>query len=226
MTREEFATAIPSEGHYVEWKTGISRTEIQRTVVAFSNASGGVIMLGVTDKGTVTGKPRDEGLEKTIWEIIQEVESPGSVELHSLRVGDVDITVISVAERLDASPSAVGKWRRRLSSAACRDCMTSFARGGPAPMTMKRWRNSSLINRALLEKPDNASIRACAWSGERTSPEKRRLANQRSDSGKSCRETWSRREPNPTPFDGALAGSYDSGAPARCGRETARITRS
>ena len=53
-------------------------------------------------QGHPTGKPLDEGLEKTIWEIIQEIESPGSVELYGLRVGKVDITVITVAERLDA----------------------------------------------------------------------------------------------------------------------------
>ncbi len=102
MTREGFAAAFPSESHFVEWKTGLSRSEIQKTVVAFSNADGGVLMIGVTDEGRLRGKPLDDGLEKTVWEIIQEIESPGSVELNGLRVGEVDITVISVAERLDA----------------------------------------------------------------------------------------------------------------------------
>ena len=102
MSREEFSSAFPGESHYVEWKTGSGRSEIQKAVVAFSNADGGVVMLGVNDKGAITGKPLDEGLKKKIWEIIQEIESPGSVELHSLRVEESYITVISVAERLDA----------------------------------------------------------------------------------------------------------------------------
>ena len=58
-------------------------------------------MVGVDDRGTVIGKRLDDGLQKKIWETIQEVEAPGSVDLHGLRVGKVDITVISVAERQD-----------------------------------------------------------------------------------------------------------------------------
>ena len=41
----------------MEWKTGLSRSEIQKTVVAFSNADGGVLLLGVTDQGHLSGKP-------------------------------------------------------------------------------------------------------------------------------------------------------------------------
>lgn len=101
LTPEDFAEAYPSEGQYIEWKKGPSRNEIQRAVVAFSNADGGVVMLGVDDRGTVIGKRLDDGLEKKIWEIIHELESPGPVDLHGLRVGNVDITVISVARRED-----------------------------------------------------------------------------------------------------------------------------
>ena len=101
MTPEDFAEAYPSEGQYIEWKNGLNRDEIQRSVVAFSNADGGVVMAGVDDRGTVIGKRLDDGVEKKIWEIIQTIEAPGPVDLHSLRVGSVDISVISVAKRQD-----------------------------------------------------------------------------------------------------------------------------
>ena len=66
MTSEQFETAFADESSFVEWKTGISRKQIQRAIVAFSNADGGVLMLGVDDDGRPTGKPLDAGLEKTL----------------------------------------------------------------------------------------------------------------------------------------------------------------
>ena len=99
MSRETFAETFPSESRHVEWKEGVSRQKIREAVVAFSNDDGGVVMLGVNDRGEPKGKPFDEGLEKTLWEIVHEIDSPGAIELHGLRVGEVGITVISVARR-------------------------------------------------------------------------------------------------------------------------------
>lgn len=99
MTSEQFETAFADESSFVEWKTGISRKQIQRAIVAFSNADGGVLMLGVDDDGRPTGKPLDAGLEKTLWEIINDVESPGPIEISPLSVGDTQITVLSIGRR-------------------------------------------------------------------------------------------------------------------------------
>ena len=100
MTVEQFRAGFPSESHYVEWKTGISGSEIQRAIVAFSNAEGGVLMIGVDDRGGLTGKSLDAGLERRLWEIVNHVESPGTIELNSLTVGKVEIVVVSVGRRL------------------------------------------------------------------------------------------------------------------------------
>ena len=102
MTLAEFAAAFPSESSYVEWKQGVSSDRIQRAVVAFSNADGGVLMIGVDDRGRPTGagRPLDADLERRLWEIVNHVESPGSIELRELAVEGVAITVVSVARRL------------------------------------------------------------------------------------------------------------------------------
>ena len=97
MTTEEFAAAYPSESRYVEWKSGSGSSALQRAIVAFSNAEGGVLLLGVDDRGSPTGLPFTEGLEKDLWEIANLIESPGSIEMRGLRVGSVEITVISVS---------------------------------------------------------------------------------------------------------------------------------
>lgn len=99
MTVEDFAEQFPDEGQHVEWKLGSSGKKIQEAVVAFSNAEGGLIMIGVNNKGEIVGRPLDTGLEKDLWETIHEIESPGRVELAEVLVDGVRIAVISVAER-------------------------------------------------------------------------------------------------------------------------------
>ena len=99
MTAEDFAKRFPSEGQHVEWKSGPSRKPIQEAVVAFSNADGGVIMLGVGNRGQLFGKPLDDGVEKNLWETLHEIESPGQVELAEVLVGRVRITTITVGQR-------------------------------------------------------------------------------------------------------------------------------
>ena len=99
MAAEDFAEQFHDEGQHVEWKSGSSRKPIQEAIVAFSNAEGGLIMLGVNKRGKIIGRPLDAGLEKDLWETIHGIESPGQIELGEVLVDGVRITVISVAER-------------------------------------------------------------------------------------------------------------------------------
>ena len=99
MTIEDFAAEFPSESRYVEWKSGSSGAAIQKAIVAFSNADGGVLILGVDDQGKPTGKPYNEELERKLWEIVNQIESPGRIDLSGLRVGSVEVTVVSVERR-------------------------------------------------------------------------------------------------------------------------------
>jgi ATP-dependent DNA helicase RecG len=51
----EFARAFPGEDEYVEFKQGLSEVRMAEAVTAFSNADGGVILLGVNPHGTPIG---------------------------------------------------------------------------------------------------------------------------------------------------------------------------
>lgn len=102
MTPEGFRAAFPSEGQQVEWKTGTSRRPIQEAVVAFSNADGGILMIGVDDRGATVGCPLDEGVEKDLWETISQIESPGPVRINGMRIGQEEITVLTVDPRHDS----------------------------------------------------------------------------------------------------------------------------
>ena len=99
MTLGEFKAAFPSESQHVEWKEGIGREKIQKAIVAFSNADGGVVMVGVTDKGNLIGKSLDEGTRKDLWQTIGNIRSPGRIELDTLAVGQKEITLIFVEQR-------------------------------------------------------------------------------------------------------------------------------
>ncbi len=56
MSLMEFAEAFPSESEFVERKSGFNRTAVQEAAVAFSNADGGVILIGVDDDGAIVGR--------------------------------------------------------------------------------------------------------------------------------------------------------------------------
>jgi len=68
------------------------------------------------------------------------------------------LTNSAVAERLNLSPSAVGKWRRRFLERGVEGLHDELRPG--RPRTYDDEKVAELINRALQEKPDNAS----AWS--------------------------------------------------------------
>jgi hypothetical protein len=55
MSLAEFRAAFPGEGQHVEFKRGTSMEQLQNTAVAFSNADGGVVLIGVQDDGAPPG---------------------------------------------------------------------------------------------------------------------------------------------------------------------------
>jgi ATP-dependent DNA helicase RecG len=96
---EEFEREFPAESDFVEFKTGISRNQIQETVVAFSNARGGVILIGVSDDGTIVGRELDAGTADSLHQVMRDIHDPGRYSLHRLSVDDKPVVVVSVARR-------------------------------------------------------------------------------------------------------------------------------
>ena len=95
----DFQDAFPDEGDYVEWKESMARDPLQRAIVAFSNAKGGVVLIGVNDRGHPVGCPFEEGVRRDLWEIVNGINSPGLVKLHGVHVDRIAITVVSVERR-------------------------------------------------------------------------------------------------------------------------------
>lgn len=96
---DEFRREFPEESQYIEFKTGTSRNQLQETVVAFSNADGGVILIGVADDGRIVGRDLDAGTTDSIHQVMRDVHDPGRYSLHRASVDDKPIVVLSVARR-------------------------------------------------------------------------------------------------------------------------------
>ena len=101
MSLVEFAEAFPSESEFVERKSGFNRTAVQEAAVAFSNADGGVILIGVDDAGAIVGRELTPGVLDDIHTAIREARDPGRYAVHELTVDRKSVVVLSVARRVE-----------------------------------------------------------------------------------------------------------------------------
>jgi ATP-dependent DNA helicase RecG len=99
MSREDFKGAFPREGELVEFKEGLSQRQFQRVVTAFSNSSGGIVLIGVRDDGFVVGRTLTTALEAEVHRAIREINDPGRYWLHTLDVDAKNVVVVSVAQK-------------------------------------------------------------------------------------------------------------------------------
>jgi ATP-dependent DNA helicase RecG len=101
LTEEEFAVAFPAENDFIERKLGVSGKALQDAAVAFSNAEGGVVLIGVDDSGVVYGKEPTPGTELAIHRALSETRNLARYWLHRLVVGEKPITVLAVDQGME-----------------------------------------------------------------------------------------------------------------------------
>ena len=138
MSMAEFERDFPAEGQYVEFKRGIGKEPLQDTIVAFSNADGGVILIGVEDDGTIAGRSLEPGTEDAIYEIARNVHSPGRYSLHQVEVDGKALVAISIAKREEGF------------------CQASNGRGQSPPGDPRRvplWIRSPAVGQRALHYP-------------------------------------------------------------------------
>ena len=95
MNAEELKLILEEgEGYRIEFKEALSG--IDREMVAFANASGGRLFIGVTDKKTVRGISIDNKLKSQVQDIANQCQPPvkiliegfGSILIIDVREGD------------------------------------------------------------------------------------------------------------------------------------------
>jgi ATP-dependent DNA helicase RecG len=94
LSRDDFSAAFPEETQFVEFKQGLS--DLQDSIVAFSNTHGGLILVGVRNNGALVGLDYKPTTEDRIQQAVQEIHSPGIVSVRPLRVGDRKVAVVGV----------------------------------------------------------------------------------------------------------------------------------
>src|SRR3712207_2782605 len=104
LSGPEFRAAFPGESQVVEFKRGISMEELQNTAVAFSNAEGGVVLIGVRDDGSIAARSLDAGTQDDIHRAMQAARDVGRYALHQIDVDGKPVTIIDrKSTRLNSS---------------------------------------------------------------------------------------------------------------------------
>lgn len=102
LSAEEFAAEFPGESGYVEFKQGVPHDGVAETATAFSNADGGVILLGVADDGTLRGVDLAASQEVSLRNTLsQQVRDVGPHQIHHLDVAGQHVVAVSVGRRGD-----------------------------------------------------------------------------------------------------------------------------
>ena len=86
------------EGRRVEFKRGLPRPErTARVLCAFANTNGGVLLVGVTDRGQVHGVPRPADVVARLREIAQSALTPAlAIQVRAVQLGTGTVVCCSV----------------------------------------------------------------------------------------------------------------------------------
>lgn len=98
---EEFGRIFSGETDYVEFKTGTGNQPLQDAIVAFSNADGGIIFVGVKNDATVVKRELTQGTLDTITQAFRDTRDPGRYSVRQIYVGDTPIVAVGVARRVN-----------------------------------------------------------------------------------------------------------------------------
>lgn len=99
---DQFRRIFVEETEYIEFKTGAGNQPLQDAIVAFSNADGGVIFIGVQDDGSVLGREPTQGTLDAIGQAFRDTRDPGRYSIRPISVGDTSILAIAVAKRINS----------------------------------------------------------------------------------------------------------------------------
>ena len=104
------------EGQTIEFKVSLAETrEIIKTVCAFANTKGGVIIVGVGDKGVIKGvSVGRRTIEDLVLKIANSTEPRIFPEVQDMEVGKKNLIIIKVSERRDKPIFAFGVAYKRV----------------------------------------------------------------------------------------------------------------
>lgn len=99
LRAEELASTIAAgEGRTTEFKRGLpGEPKVARTLAAFANTRGGLLLIGVGDRGELVGAPRPVETVQALRDIAaRRVEPPVPIEVQRVRLAERTIVACSV----------------------------------------------------------------------------------------------------------------------------------
>lgn len=100
LTSAVFARRFPRENDAVEFKQGAGADPLARTMVAFSNTDGGTILIGVDDRGHVTGVADAQSVVAKVHLAVRDVRDVGRYEADALLVDGRAVVRVVVQPRV------------------------------------------------------------------------------------------------------------------------------
>ncbi len=97
------------EGYYTEFKEALGK-DISEELVAFSNASGGRVLLGVTDDGRITGFSCDNQTRSRIRDIANKCDPPVKVDIES--IDNIIVLRVEEGEKKPYNAWLTKDWKR------------------------------------------------------------------------------------------------------------------
>lgn len=95
LSRDEFRQEF-REGPHIEFKSGVGKGQVESSAVAFMNADGGLVFVGVTDDGRARGRRLDSGTEDDIHQRMRTIVGAARYEIAALDVDGTELTVVRV----------------------------------------------------------------------------------------------------------------------------------
>lgn len=93
MTKQELQIIIQQGvGYYAEFKQNIN-SDLKKEMVAFANASGGSIYLGVNDQGMITGIEINNRIKSKIQDAANECDPPVIIHLNEIGYNVIQISI-------------------------------------------------------------------------------------------------------------------------------------
>jgi ATP-dependent DNA helicase RecG len=119
LTQSELQNILQQgENSSVEFKEhGVKPESLAKEMVAFANSQGGIILLGVTDQGTVTGIPAEQGLEEWAMNIARDRVIPAlEIQFHQHTLDNKILAEIIIPKGKDKPYQTSGKYYIRVGS--------------------------------------------------------------------------------------------------------------
>ena len=100
LTATQFRFRFPGESQFIEFKEGIGGKALQEATVAFSNAGGGVILIGVENSGRAVGRRLSSRAEEAIHEAISGARNAARYSIQQLVVDETPVVIVAIERRV------------------------------------------------------------------------------------------------------------------------------